>query len=114
MLMKTHLIVKSQEDEFDVKYVEYLRNLKPIFENDKLVFVVISNKGRTEINTLDINRVVEMTKKYTMPRGRGGLTTDRGYIYVKTEDRGEVLLAVVTHNHIRHYAPMYDEVDIEN
>lgn len=114
MLMKTHLIVTSQEDEFEVKYVEYLRNVNPQFNSDNLpTFVIITSKGRMEIHTFDIMRVIEMTKKYTYPRGRESITIDKGYIYIKTVDKGEVLMTIVIHKHIKHYAPMFDDISLD-
>lgn len=61
------------------------------------------------MNTIDLLEVERQAKKFTYPRGRGSVTTDKGFIYVK-EDDGEKLLGVVVHNHIRKYAPMYDEL----
>ena len=51
----------------------------------------------------------KIAMKSTYPRGRGALTVDKARIYIKEEDGGEKLLGVVTHKHIRKYAPMYDE-----
>lgn len=62
------------------------------------------------MNTIDLSEVERQAKKFTYPRGRGSVTTDKGFIYVKEDGGGEKLLGVVVHNHIRKYAPMYDEV----
>lgn len=110
MLVKTHLIVKDQWDEFDVRWVRRLKDVTP--KLDKLgypTFIVFSNYGRVEIPTFDIKYVENQAKKFACPKGRGSFTTDKSYIYIKTED-DDVLLGVVTKNHFRKYAPMYDEI----
>ena len=112
MLVKTHLIVTDQWDDYQISWVKFLRQIT----NPKLdgrgypTFVIISNQGRIEIKTFDMNYLTNSAKKFTFPRGRGAFTQDKGYIYIKTVDDSEVLLGVVTHNHIRKYAPMFDEV----
>lgn len=108
-MIKTHLIVKEQYDEYTIKWCGRLIDAKPEFKNGLPVFVIIANNGRMELNTLDLSEVERQAKKFTHPRGRGSLTTDKGFIYVK-EHGGEKLIGVVVHNHIRKYAPMYDEL----
>lgn len=111
MKVKTHLIVTDQWDEYDVKWTKKLVDLNPVFTSDnKLKFAIVSNKGRLEINTMDFNYLTKQAKRFTFPRGRGALTTDKGWIYVKTNS-GEELIGVVTHRHIRKYNEMWDEVD---
>lgn len=110
MLVKTHLIVKDQYDEYQVKWIKRLSEQKPKFdEHGNLQFAILSGKGRLEVKTFDLAYLEKVAKKYTYPRGRSALTTDKSDIYLKTED-GEVLLATVVHDHIRKYSPMYDEL----
>lgn len=107
---KTHLIVIDQYDEYEVKWVHRLVDTNPkLDERGYPTFAILSNKGRMELKTFDMNYLEKQAKKFTYPRGRGALTTDKGYIYIKEENE-EVLVAVVTHRHIRKYAPMFDEI----
>ena len=111
MKVKTHLIVVDQYDEYNVRWIKKLSEQKPKFdEHGNLQFAVLSNKGRLDIKTFDLKYLEKAAKKFTYPRGRGAITTDKGYIYLKTADDKEVLLAVVSHNHIRKYSQMYDEL----
>lgn len=110
MLVKTHLIVTDQYDNYTVKWTGRLMEADIEFKNNLPVFVIISNNGRIEMNTLDIGSVEKQAKKFTCPKGRGALTTDKGFIYVKERGGKEKLLGCVVHNHIRKYAPMFDEV----
>lgn len=111
MKVKTHLITTDQYDEYEVKWVGKLSEQKPKFdENGNLQFAILSSKGRLNINTFDLKYLETAAKRFTYPRGREALTSDRGDIYLKTEDDKEVLLATVVHKHIRKYAPMYDEL----
>lgn len=110
MLMKTHLIVKDQYDEFKTRWLKRILDTNPKLNEQGLpVFAIISSQGRMEMSTLDMTQLERQAKKFTYPRGRGARTTDKGYIYIK-EDKDEVLIGVVEHVHIRKYAPMYDEV----
>ena len=112
MLVKTHLIVKDQYDEYEVKWVKPLIKTNPQFDsNGNLQFAVISNKGRLEVNTFNLMQLEKSAKNFTFPKGRQSVTKDKGYIYLK-EKEGESLVAVVIHTHIRKYAPMYDDIDI--
>lgn len=111
MLVKTHLITTDQYDEFDVRWVKKLSSQKPLFDNNgNLQFAVLSNKGRLEVHTFDLAYLESQAKKFTWPRGRKAITTDKARIYLKTEDGDEVLMAIITHDHIRKYSPMYDEL----
>lgn len=110
MLVKTHLIVTDQYEDYTVKWCGRLIDTNPVLKNGMPTFVIITNSGRMEMNTIDLLEVERQAKKFTYPRGRGSVTTDKGYIYVITQGGEEKLLGVVIHNHIRKYAPMYDEV----
>lgn len=110
MKVKTHLITISQHDDYKVKWLNRIIDTKPELVNGLPVFVIISNKGRLELNTLDINYVEEKAKSFTLPKGKKATTTDRSYIYIKETNGEETLLGVVTHYHVRDFAPMYDEL----
>ncbi len=109
-MIKTHLIVTGQWEEYDIKWCGRLLDVNPILKNGMPIFVIIANGGRMELNTIDLAAVENAAKKFTCPKGRGSVTTDKGFIYVKAQGGEEKLLGVVVHNHIRKYAPMYDEL----
>lgn len=110
MLVKTHLIVKDQWDEYDIRWVKRIIDVNPILDKYGYpTFAIVSNQGRVELKTFDMAYLTNYAKGWTLPKGRGARTTDKGFIYIK-EAQGEVLMAVVEHNHIRKYAPMYDEL----
>lgn len=111
MLVKTHLIVTDQWDDYSIKWVRRLIDTNPVLDNYGYpTFVVISGGcGRVEIKTLNIFEVEKHAKRLTLPMGRGSLTTDTARIYIK-EDKQEVLIGYVVQNHFRKYAPMYDEL----
>lgn len=45
-----------------------------------------------------------------MPKGKESITSDRSYIYIKEQNNIETLLGIITHYHVRDFAPMYDEL----
>lgn len=111
MRVKTHLIVTEQFDEYGTRWVRRLIDTNPEFNSEgTLTFAILSNKGRIEMKTFDINSVQRMAQKFTEPKGRGALTSDKSYIYIKEMGGKETLIGVVQHDHIRRYAPMYDEI----
>ena len=83
MLVKTHLIVTSQHEEYIVKWHGSLAKSNPLFKNNMPIFILISGKGRMELNTLDIPYLEKIAKNFTSPKGRGAITTDKTYIYLK-------------------------------
>ena len=91
VMVKTHLIVTSIHEEFTIKWCGRIIDTKPIFKNDMHVFI-------------------ECAKKITCPRGRAAVTTDKAYIYIQEVDNHETLVGIVTHNHVKKYAPMFDSV----
>ena len=110
MLVKTHLIVTDQWDDYIVKWVKRLIDVKPTFdENGYPTFIVVAGGMRAEMKTRDVFKVERFAKSATFPHGRGSFTQDQGYIFIK-EEKEETLMAIVTHNHIRKYSPMYDEL----
>jgi hypothetical protein len=108
-MVKTHLIVTEQHDDYSIEWINRLLDCKPDLSGGLLHFAILSTTGRREINTMNMKEVEKIAMKSTYPRGRGALTVDKARIYIKEEDGGEKLLGVVTHKHIRKYAPMYDE-----
>jgi hypothetical protein len=111
MLVKTHLIITNQYDKYNIKYVGKLIDADPELNQKGIpTFILISNKGRMEIETLDINYVETIAKNFAYPRGRGAVTSDKTRIYIKEKDNKEKLLTIVEKIHIRKYAPMFDEV----
>lgn len=111
MRVKTHLIVTNQYEEYSVKWHRRLLDSNPKLINGVPLFILIRHSGgRMELNTIDLPYLEKAAKKFTFPRGRGSVTTDKTDIYIKEVDGNEKLMATVTHNHIRKYAPMYDEI----
>lgn len=111
MLVKTHLIVTDQYDNYTVKWTGRIKDCNVELNKDNLpVFVILSKNKRIEMPTLDIAAVEKTAKRISEPRGRGALTTDKVFIYVKEHGGEEKLLGSVVHDHIRKYAPMFDEV----
>ena len=109
MLVKTHLIVTDQWDEYEVKWHKNLIDIDMVPSKKFLpIFIIISGSARRELSTLDFNLVAATAKKMCYPRGRGAITIDRARIYVKATN-GEVHIGTVSKTHIRKYAPMYDE-----
>ena len=113
VLLKTHLIVTDIHEEYDINWCGKILNTKPMFKNNKPVFVIVGRGGRMELNTTDMKRLEECAKLLTRPKGREAITTDSSRIFIKEEDENEELLCVVTHNHVKKYAPMFDSVGIE-
>lgn len=108
--IKSHLIVTDVHEEHSIKWCGKIKDTKPIFKNGKPIFVVVGTEGRMELNTTDMKRIENCTKLLTRPKGRSAITTDTARIYIKEEDDKETLLGVLTHNHVKTYAQMYDKV----
>jgi hypothetical protein len=103
--IKTHLIITDTHDEYHMSWQGKIINTKPKFKDDKLMFAIVGGKGRMEINTLDMQEVERCAKLMTLPRGR-----DAARVYLIEEDDKETLMGIMTHNHVKKYAPMYDKV----
>ena len=110
VLIKTHLIIKDIHDEYNIKWIGRILDCKPKFENGKPIFVVTGGGGRMELNTTDMARIEKCAKMCTRPRGRSAVTSDTARIYIIEEDDNEKLLGILTHDHIKTFAPMYDKV----
>ena len=108
--IKTHLIITDIHDEYHMSWQGKIINTKPKFKDNKLMFAIVGGKGRMEINTLDMQEVERCAKLMTLPRGREAVTSDTARIYIIEEDDRETLMGLMTHNHVKKYAPMYDKV----
>ena len=111
--IKTHLIITDIHNEYNMNWCGKISQANPLFENDMPVFIVVGSNGRTEINTTSMKRVEECAKRMTYPRGRAAITKDQACVYIKEVDGTEMLVGVLTHYHIKHYAPMYDKIYIK-
>lgn len=110
-LIKTHLIITDIHEEYHVDWCGSIIDIKPKIENGRPVFIIRSqSEGGVEVNTTDMKYLEDVAKRMTAPRGRAAITTDTARIYIKQTDGTERLLGKVIHNHIKHFAPMYDKV----
>lgn len=110
VMIKSHLIITDIHEEYNIKWLNSIKNTNPILHNGLPIFVLISSTSRVELNTIDIKQIEKMAKKITNPRGRAAITTDKTRIYIKEKDNKETCVGVVTHNHVKKYAPMFDPV----
>lgn len=108
--IKSHLIITEIHDEYSMNWCGKVYDAKPEFKNDKPVFVIVGSRGRTELATTDMIRLEEVAKMLTEPKGRAAVTSDVARIYIKEVDGNEKLLGIMTHKHIKSYAPMFDKV----
>ena len=108
--VKTHLIVTDIHEEYNINWCGRIIDSNPVLKNGMPIFVVAGSNGRMELNTIDMKLIEKWGKKMTYPRGRKAVTTDKSYIYIKEVNGNEKLVCVVTHNHIKKYASMYDRV----
>lgn len=108
--IKSHLIITDVHEEYNIKWCGKIIDADPLFENNKPVFILKSSVSRVELNTTDMKRIETCAKRITAPKGRGAITTDKTYIYLKEKNGNERLMGIVTHNHVRKYAPMFDKV----
>lgn len=108
--VKTHLIITDIHEEYHMKWCGSIIDTKPVIENGKPVFIIRSKQGSIEMNTTDMKYLEEVAKKLTAPRGRTAVTTDTASIYIKQIDGTEKVLGILIHDHIKHFAPMYDKV----
>ena len=109
-MVKTHLIITDIHEEYHIKWCGSVKDTKPKMENGKPIFVVRSKLGAVEVNTTNTKYLEDVAKSMTSPRGRSALTTDTANIYIKQIDDTEKILGILTHNHIKQFAPMYDAV----
>ena len=108
--IKSHLIITDIHEEYHVEWIGRIMDTDPVLKDGKPLFILISSTDRLELYTLDIKYIEECAKSITSPRGRQAVTTDKTKIYIKEKSGKQTLVGVVTHNHVKTYAPMYDKV----
>jgi hypothetical protein len=108
--VKTHLIITDIHEEYHINWCGKIAQMNPMFIDNKLVFVVVGDGRRLELNTNNMKEVEKWGKKLTCPHGRKAITSDKAFIYIKEVDEKEKLVCVVTHNRVKTFAPMYDKV----
>ena len=109
--INTHPIVKEVHDEYHMNWCGKLFDAKPALnENGMPTFVIVGSQSRMELNTIDINYLERYAKKLTSPKGRGAISVDKAYIYIKEIDGNEKLLGILTHKRVKTFSPMYDKV----
>ena len=111
VMLKTHLIVTDVHEEYIINWCGKIANTKPLFKNNRPVFVIKSSGARIEVNTANMKHLEHCAKLITNPHGRQAITTDIARIYIKEENGKETLIGKVTHNHVRQYQQMYDKFD---
>ena len=102
----THLICIGCDDDFQMKWIRKIIDTNPSFDGDKLSFVIIGSNSRVEISTMDFNRLENVAKRITAPKGRSAISTDKAYIYIKEVGGGEKLMGILTHNRIKTFVPV--------
>jgi hypothetical protein len=110
IMIKSHLIVKETHDEYNIQWVGKIIDAKPKFKNGKPIFAITGGNGRIELNTTDMAYIEKCAKLCTKPRGRSAVTTDAARIYLIEEDDNERLMGILTHDHVKKFAPMYDPI----
>ena len=113
VLVKTHLIVTDVHEEYFMNWCGKIIDTKPKIKDGKPIFIVIGTRGRIELNTTDMGRIERAAKVLTEPRGRQSVTTDVSRVYIVEEDDTETLMGILTHSHVKDFAPMYDKIDFE-
>ena len=110
-MVKTHLIIKDIQNEYHMNWCGKLFDAKPALnENDIPTFIIVGSQSRIELSTIDINYLERCAKKLTSPKGRGAVSIDKAYIYIKEVGGNEKLLGILTHKRVKTFAPMYDKV----
>ena len=111
IMVKTHLIIKDIQNEEYCQRCGKLFDAKPALnENGMPTFIIVGSQSRIELNTIDINYLERCAKKLTSPKGRGAISIDKAYIYIKEIGDNEKLLGILTHKRVKTFAPMYDKV----
>ena len=111
IMVKTHLIIKDIQNEYHMNWCGKLFDAKPsLDENGMPMFIIISSQNRIELNTIDINYLERCAKKLTSPKGKGAVSTDKAYVYIKEVGGNEKLLGILTHKRVKTFVPMYDQV----
>ena len=106
--VKPTLICIDSRDEYELKWTGRIIDANPAFdEKGQLNFIIISSQSRVEVNTLDLSYLEKIAKKLTYPKGRGAVSTDKAYIFVRSVDGKQYPLGTFTHQKLRTFAPVY-------
>lgn len=108
--VKTHLIITDIHEEFHMNWCGKIFDAKPKLQNGLPVFTIIGSRGRIEISTIEMSQLEKCAKSLTYPRGRSAVSKDSSQIYIQEIDGNEKLIVVLTHRHVKSYAPMFDKV----
>lgn len=109
--IKTHLIIQDIHEEYHIKWCGKIADAKPKFKNGKPIFIIVGGNGRSELNTVDMKQIERCAKLMTAPKGRQAITTDTARIFLKEENGNEKLMGILTHNHVKTFAPMFDKIE---
>ena len=112
--VKTHLIITDIHDEYEMNWCGKIIGANPLLKDGLPVFAVIGSKGRTELNTIDMNRIERAAKSLTRASGKSSVSIDTARVYLKEVDGTETLMGVLTHKNIKTFAPMFDKVGYIN
>ena len=112
-VVSTRLICIGCDDEYQMKWVRKIIDTNPIFVDNQLSFVIIGSNSRIEVNTMDFKRLENIAKRITVPKGRGSVSTDKAYIYIKEIGGGDKLMGVLTHNRIKTFVPVNSKKALE-
>ena len=111
IMVKTHLIITDIHEEYHMNWCGKLFDAKPALNEDGMpVFAIVGSKSRMEISTISMNHLENCAKRLTYPKGRGAVSTDKAYVYIKEVGGNEKLLGILTHKRVKSFAPMHDKV----
>ena len=111
IMVKTHLIITDIHEEYHMNWCGKLFDAKPMLnESGMPIFVIISSESRVEVSAIDMSYLESCAKRLTYPKGRGAVSTDKAYIYIKEVDGNGKLLGILTHKRVKSFAPMHDKV----
>lgn len=111
VMLKTHLIITDIQDEYHMNWCGKMTDIEPAFSpTGSLMFVIIGDGRRVNINTLSMSDLEKCAKGVTNPKGRSAITQDIARIYIVDENYKEHLIGILTHKRIKNFAPMYDKI----
>lgn len=108
--VKTHLIITDIHEDYHMNWCGKIFDAKPKLQDGLPIFTIVGSKGRMEISTIDMSKLEKYAKSLTDPRGRSAVSKDSSQIYIQETDGNEKLIGVLTHRHVKSYAPMFDKV----
>lgn len=108
--LQTRWIVTDVEDSYSVKWIKTMKEIYPMFKNNKFIFIVVGGNGRMEINTNDMTRVEKCAKMMSYPKGRAAVTSDTVRIFVRQQDESEVLMGFLKHERAKTFAPIIERI----